>query len=143
MFMGEFIHSIDKKNRIIVPVRFREELGDSFVITRGYDGCLYVFTNDGYKDFLDKNVGAYSINRPEARKLIRFFAATPCETDANGRIIIPESLRIHAKIEKDIISVGVNDHIEIWNKSLWEAYTTSEEFMGNEFAEGLEKAYGV
>ncbi|MCC8097292.1 MAG: division/cell wall cluster transcriptional repressor MraZ [Eubacterium sp.] len=137
MFMGEYIHSIDKKNRIIVPAKFRDELGESFVMTRGYDGCLYVFTTEGYEEFRSKNIGTFSINSPNARKLIRFFAPNPCEADANGRVIIPESLRNHAKIEKDIISVGLNDHIEIWDKSAWEAYTTSDEFMGNEFAEGL------
>ncbi len=137
MFMVEYIHSIDKKNRIIVPARFREELGGSFVMTRGYDGCLYVFTTEGYEEFRAKNIGTFSINNPNARKLVRFFTPTPCEPDANGRVVIPESLRIHAKIEKDIISVGLNDHIEIWDKAAWEAYTTSDEFMGNEFAEGL------
>ncbi|MCD8214400.1 MAG: division/cell wall cluster transcriptional repressor MraZ [Clostridiales bacterium] len=137
MFMGEYIHSIDKKNRIIVPAKFRDELGEGFVMTRGYDGCLYVFTNAGYEEFRQKNIGSFSINNPNARKLIRFFTPTPCEADNNGRVIIPESLRNHAKIEKDIISVGLNDHIEIWDKTAWEVYTTSDEFMGNEFAEGL------
>lgn len=138
MFMGEYVHSIDKKNRIIVPAKFREELGDLFVMTRGYDGCLYIFTKEGYEEFCAKSVGTYSMNKPNVRKLIRFFAATPCEADNNGRIIIPESLRAHAGIEKDVISIGINDHIEVWDKSRWESYTTSDEFMGNEFAEGLE-----
>ncbi|MCD8091277.1 MAG: division/cell wall cluster transcriptional repressor MraZ [Clostridiales bacterium] len=137
MFMGEYLHSIDKKNRIIVPAKFREELGESFVMTRGYDGCLYVFTLQGYEEFRAKNIGTFSINNPNARKLMRFFTPTPCEADGNGRVIIPESLRNHAKIEKDVISVGLNDHIEIWDRHAWEAYTTSDEFMGNEFAEGL------
>lgn len=137
MFMGEYLHSIDKKNRIIIPAKFRDELGEAFVMTRGYDGCLYLFTREGYETFIKTNGGALSINNPNARKFMRFFASTPCEADANGRIIIPESLRNHAKIEKDVISIGLNDHIEIWDKTSWESYTSTDEFMGNEFAEGL------
>ncbi len=137
MFMGEYIHSIDKKNRIIIPSKLREELGDSFVMTRGYDGCLYVFTNEEYKAFLSKNLGSFSVNNKNARKFTRFFTPTPCETDNNGRVLIPEGLRLHAGITKDIVSVGLNDHIEIWDKQAWEEYNADEDFASGGFAEEL------
>ena len=120
MFMGEFDHSIDAKGRIIVPSKFREDLGDEFVITLGLDGCLFVYPQKEWQAFateLGKLPGT-----KEARQLQRYFLAkaAACEADKQGRILIPASLRECAGLEKDIVFVGVLNKIEIWSKERWE-----------------------
>jgi MraZ protein len=120
MFMGEFDHSIDAKGRIIIPSKFREDLGDKFVITLGLDGCLFEFPDQGWQAFseeLDKLPGT-----KEARHLQRTFysMAVECEADKQGRILIPVKLRESAGLDKDIVFVGVRNKIEIWSKERWE-----------------------
>lgn len=120
MFMGEFNHSIDTKGRIIVPARFREELGEEFVVTLGLDGCLFLYPNMEWQEFVDK-LKQLPGNR-EARQLQRYFlaGAVTCEVDKQGRILIPAKLREHAQIEKEVVFVGVLGKIEIWSKERWE-----------------------
>lgn len=120
MFMGEFDHSIDSKGRIIVPSKFREDLGDEFVITLGLDGCLFVYPKNEWQIFsegLSKLPGT-----KEARQLQRYFLAkaAECESDKQGRILIPVKLRECAGLDKDIVFVGVLNKIEIWSKERWE-----------------------
>lgn len=121
MFMGEYNHTIDAKGRIIVPSKFRETLGDEFVVTGGLDGCLFVYPNDEWMEFI-----AQLKNLPgskEARQLQRYFlaSAASCEVDKQGRILIPNKLRESAALEKDIVFVGVLNKIEIWSKERWES----------------------
>jgi MraZ protein len=121
MFMGEYNHTIDAKGRIIVPSKFREALGDEFVVTGGLDGCLFVYPNDEWMEFI-----AQLKNLPgskEARQLQRYFmaGAASCEVDKQGRILIPNKLRESAALEKDIVFVGVLNKIEIWSKERWES----------------------
>lgn len=121
MFMGEYNHSIDIKGRIIVPSKFRETLGDEFVVTQGLDGCLFVYPNDEWMNFVTqlKNLPGSK----EARQLQRYFmaGAASCEVDKQGRILIPNKLREQAGLEKDIVFVGVLSKIEIWSKEKWES----------------------
>ncbi len=121
MFMGEFEHSIDAKGRIIIPSRFRDELGDTFVVTVGLDGCLFVYPQNEWETFsteIRKLPGT-----KEARQLQRMFfgKAAACEADKQGRILIPAVLRECAGLEKDIVFVGVLNKIEIWSKARWES----------------------
>ena len=120
LFMGEYNHSIDTKGRIIVPAKFRETLGDEFVVTLGLDGCLFVYPNEEWQKFIThlKNLPG----NKEARQLQRYFmaGAANCEVDKQGRILIPQKLREHAGLEKDIIFVGVLSKIEIWSKERWD-----------------------
>ncbi|GAA4655106.1 division/cell wall cluster transcriptional repressor MraZ [Anaerocolumna aminovalerica] len=121
MFMGEYNHTIDAKGRIIVPSKFREALGDEFVVTGGLDGCLFVYPNDEWMEFI-----AQLKNLPgskDARQLQRYFmaGAASCEVDKQGRILIPNKLRESAALEKDIVFVGVLNKIEIWSKERWES----------------------
>ena len=117
MFMGEYNHTIDTKGRLIVPAKFREELGESFVITKGLDGCLCVYTNDEWTSFEGK-LRALPFTNQNARKMTRFFmaGATTCEIDKQGRILIPGVLREFAELEKDVVLVGVASRVEIWSK---------------------------
>lgn len=116
---GEFQHTIDAKGRLIFPIKLREEIGDTFVITRGLDGCLWIFSNDNWTEFETK----ISKLSAKARKMQRFFSANfLCEPDSQGRILVPPVLRKHAELEKDVSIVVVQDRIEVWNTDKWDDY---------------------
>lgn len=133
MFMGECHHNIDAKGRIIVPSRFREELGEHFVITKGLDKCLFVYTLAEWKKLEDK-LRLLPLTSVDARKFVRYFfaGAIECEVDAQGRIVIPQNLRSYASLEKQIVSIGVADRVEIWNEEKWRIYNDEENFVDNE-----------
>lgn len=120
MFMGEYNHTIDSKGRLIIPSRFREELGEEFVVTRGMDGCLYVFSYEEWETFQEKLTGLPLTNR-DARKFSRFFiaGASLCELDKQGRVLLPVTLREFAGLEKDVVLAGMSDKIEIWSEEKW------------------------
>ncbi|MDF2473723.1 MAG: MraZ protein [Anaerocolumna sp.] len=121
MFMGEHNHTIDAKGRIIIPSKFRETLGDEFVVTQGLDGCLFVYPNDEWLNFITQLKDLPGSK--EARQLQRYFmaGAATCEVDKQGRILIPTKLREQAALEKDIVFVGVLTKIEIWSKERWDS----------------------
>ena len=121
MFIGEYNHTIDSKGRLIVPSKFRETLGDEFVVTKGLDGCLFVFPMDEWNFFTQK-LHDLPLTKKEARQFSRFFlaGAAPCEVDKQGRILLPSVLREFAGLDKDAVLVGVSSRIEIWSKSRWD-----------------------
>ncbi len=121
MFMSEYNHTIDAKGRLIIPSKFREVLGDEFVVSKGMDGCLFVYANEDWHAFEQKLTSLPLINK-EARKFARFFlaGAAQVELDKQGRILLPASLREFAELEKDVVLVGVGSRIEIWNKEKYE-----------------------
>ena len=118
MFMGEYNHTVDAKGRLIVPSKFREQLGDEFVVTKGLDGCLFVYENTEWKA-LEEKLNALPLTNANARKFSRFFlaGATTCEVDKQGRILLPAVLREFARIDKDAVLVGVGRRIEIWSRA--------------------------
>lgn len=120
MFMGEYVHTVDAKGRIIIPSKFREDLGEEFVITQGLDGCLFVYPNSEWQVFVEKLKTLPGTK--EARQLQRYFmaGAAACQLDKQGRILIPVRLRESAALDKDIVFIGVLNKIEIWNKERWE-----------------------
>lgn len=121
MFMGEYNHTIDAKGRLIIPSKFREILGDAFVVTKGLDGCLFVYDNEEWKRFEEK-LRSLPITNKEARQFVRFFlaGATEAEVDKQGRILIPNVLREFAQLTKDVVLVGVGSRIEIWGRERFE-----------------------
>lgn len=121
MFIGEYSHSVDAKGRIIVPAKFREALGETFMVTMGVDGCLSMYSNDEWTVFVDK-LRSLPEGRKETRQLLRYFLAraTVCEVDKQGRILLPAKLREHAGLIKDVFFVGVLSKVEIWNMERWE-----------------------
>ena len=127
MLTGEFNHSIDAKGRLIIPSKLRESLGEHFVITKGMDGCLFVYANDDWKAFEEKLTSLPLINK-EARQFARFFlaGAAQVEVDKQGRILLPASLRSFANLDKDVVLVGVGSRIEIWDKEKYEALSADE-----------------
>ena len=140
-FKGEYSHSIDAKGRLIVPAKFRELLGDQFVVTKGFDGCLFVFAQEGWDQFEEK-LQALPMDKPEARMLGRFFisGAIDAEVDKQGRILLPSNLLQHAKIEKEAIIAGVGNRVEIWSKAEWEKASTFDDI--NEIAAKMSE-YGL
>ena len=124
MFMGEYNHGLDAKGRIIVPAKFRESLGEEFVVTMGLDGCLFVYPDEEWNRFVNDLKSLPGSK--EARQLQRYFmaGAASCEVDKQGRILIPQKLREHAGLEKDVVFVGVMNKIEIWSKERWDANNT-------------------
>ena len=127
-FKGEYSHSIDAKGRLIMPAKFRELLGEQFVVTKGFDGCLFVFSEEGWESFEEK-LQALPMDKPEARMLGRFFiaGAIDVEVDKQGRILMPSNLLQHAGIEKEAVIAGVGGRAEIWSKSEWEKASTFED----------------
>lgn len=137
MFMGEYNHTIDAKGRLIIPAKFREVLGDEFVVTKGMDGCLFVFDNPEWQVFADKLRGLPMIDK-EARQFTRFFlaGAAGVEVDKQGRILLPAVLRSFAGLEKEVALVGVGSRIEIWDKATWEEKNQYDDM--DEIAENME-----
>lgn len=123
MFIGEYKHSLDEKGRVIVPSKYREKLGDCFILTKGLDGCLFIYTLPEWTLFEQKLKGL-PLTNTNARKFVRFFlsGAIECMTDKQGRVLIPTHLRVYSEIEKDIVFIGMSNRIEVWSSSKWEAY---------------------
>jgi MraZ protein len=138
MFMGEMQNTIDDKNRMIVPVKFRAGLGDQFVITRGLDDCLFVYPHDQWERIVSK-VRAMDPMQANVRYFQRYFisGAADSELDKQGRVLVPVHLREHAKLEKECVVVGVGDRIEVWSKSVWDSYFHTNLPAVNEIAEQL------
>jgi len=123
LFIGEYQHSLDSKNRIIVPAKLREGLGNKFVITKGLDGCLYAYPLEEWKILEDK-LKTLPLTNKDARTFVRFFFSGACEVelDKQFRGLIPQNLKEYAKIEKNIVSIGLFSRVEIWSKEMWENY---------------------
>lgn len=135
MLLGEYNHSVDTKGRVIVPAKFREDLGCNFIVTKGFDNSLFIFSKNEWSNFEEK-VRSLPMTNPNARSFSRFFlaGATECELDKQGRINIPQNLLDYAGITKDVVVIGVSSRVEIWDKSRWETYTSAENMDVNEIA---------
>lgn len=123
MFIGEYQHAIDNKNRMIIPSKFRDHIGEPFVLTKGLDGCLYAYPLDEWKA-LEEKLKKLPLTNKDARAFVRFFfsGANEIDIDKQGRALIPQNLLEYASIKKDIVSIGVSTRIEIWSKEKWEEY---------------------
>ena len=120
MFRGEYNHTIDDKGRLIIPSRFSYELGESFVLTRGLDGCICIYPQNEW-DLLEAKLRELPLTNRNSRLVTRFLVggAVSCEQDKQGRILIPAPLREHAGLSKDVVLVGTLERIEIWDKARW------------------------
>ena len=118
---GEYEHKLDTKNRLIMPSRFRAELGASFWMTKGGDNCILVFPDEAWKTFVD-TLNALPYNSKKAQQARRHYIASayPCEPDAQGRTLVPQKLREHANITRDLTIVGIGDKLEIWSRENWQ-----------------------
>lgn len=138
MFMGEYEHNIDTKGRIIIPAKLRYNLGETFIITRGLDECLFVYPLDEWK-VLEEKLKKLPLTRKDARAFTRFFfsGATECSLDKQGRVNIPQPLRTYANLTKECTIIGVSNRIEVWAKDIWEQYFTQSEQSFADIAENL------
>lgn len=136
--MGEFTHSLDDKGRLTMPAKFREGLGQGFVLTRGLDRCLFAYPKREWET-LEAKLKSLPMARADARAFMRFFfsGATECEFDRQGRILIPASLRSYASLERDCVIIGVSNRVELWAKESWESYFQQAQDSFAEIAEGL------
>lgn len=138
MFMGEYHHTIDLKGRMIVPSKFRDGLGETFVLTRGLDQCLFGYPMSEWK-VIEEKLKALPLTKKDARAFTRFFfsGAIECELDKQGRINIASPLLQYAKLEKECVVIGVSNRIELWSKSIWENYVSEQEDSFEEIAENM------
>lgn len=138
VLIGEFQHNIDAKGRLTMPAKFRQDLGQTFIITRGLDGCLAGYSLENWEQ-LQQKLKELSSLKKDARKFLRFLysAATEAEIDKQGRINLPQALIEHAGLEKECRVVGVSDRIEIWSSDRWEAFVEETEEDFEDLAESL------
>ena len=138
MLIGEYEHSIDTKGRLIMPSKLKEDIGTKFVVTKGLDGCLFVYSLVEWKTFEDK-LRTFPLTNKDARALVRFFlaGAMECEIDKQGRFLIPGTLREFAGLEKEVVIIGVLNKIEIWSKDKWLKYSEEENKSADEIAEKM------
>ena len=138
MFMGEYHHNVDDKSRIVLPSKFRDELGDLFVITRGLDGCLFIYSKEEWQRLVAK-LKNLSFTKKDARAFTRFFlsGATELSFDKQGRIAIPGPRYNYASLNKECVLIGVNDRIEIWAKDKFDDYFSTNEDNISDISEAL------
>lgn len=142
MFYGEYLHSIDRKGRLILPAKFRESAKSNFIekffMTRGLDKCLFMFGEEEWKQQENK-FKSVSFTKQESRTFNRlyFSGAVDIVPDKQGRILVPQYLKDFAEIKKDVIVVGVSNRIEIWSKDKWQSFYGNSQKSFEEIAEKL------
>lgn len=139
MFIGQYNNKMDVKGRLSMPVKFREEIGTKFIITRGLDSCLFGYSLKEWQK-IESKIKSLPITKKNARSFQRFFfsGATEVEIDRQGRINIPKSLIDHASLEKECVVNGIANRIEIWDKAKWDTQLQESELAFEEIAEELE-----
>ena len=138
MFMGEYHHSVDDKGRLIIPSKFRDELGTKFIITRGIENCLFVYSLESWEKIVNK-LETLPFTKKDARAFIRFFlsGASEAEFDKQGRINITSPLISYANITKECVVIGTGDRLEIWSEESWNDFFTSAKDSMSNIAENL------
>ncbi len=138
MFIGEYQHVVDSKGRLFIPARFRDGLGDRFVITKGLDRCLFVYPLQEWEQ-LETKLKKLPFARADARAFVRLFfsGAAELEPDKQGRIVIPLGLRQYAGLEKEVVVLGVSSRVEVWSREEWEKYSAEAGDAYEEIAEKI------
>jgi len=141
VFTGEFQHSLDAKGRVIMPARLREGLGERFVVTRGLDQCLFAYPMEEWTR-LEQKMKQLPFTKGDYRAFARLFfsGAMEVEADKQGRILIPQNLRDHAGIEKEVMIIGVSDRVEVWSEQAWKEYFNN---MNSNFEQLAEKLVDI
>ena len=142
--MGEYHHNIDEKNRLIIPSKFRDDLGDSFVVTRGIENCLFVYPKEEWEKIVNK-LTDIPFTKKDARVFMRFFlsGATTSEFDKQGRVNITSPLIDYANINKECVIIGAGDRLEIWALEAWNNFFDSAKDNMSDIAENLFNESGV
>ncbi len=139
MLLGAHDHTLDDKNRLTLPAKFRQDFAEGVVVTRGLDGCLYAFRRADWDRLVELRLSALDPLSPEGRRLQRHFfsGATESELDKQGRVMIPSQLIEHAKLGKEVVVAGVNDRLEIWDRAAWRKELAEVEGSAEDVAERL------
>ncbi|HEU5216693.1 MAG TPA: division/cell wall cluster transcriptional repressor MraZ [Gaiellaceae bacterium] len=139
MLLGEYEHTIDDKNRLTLPAKFRRVFEDGIVVTRGLDGCLHAWPHDAWRQLVDSRLSSLDLLSVQGRRLHRHFFSGASETapDKQGRVSIPPALLTHAKLGRDVVVAGVNDHLEIWDRAAWKRELAEVEGSAEDVAERL------
>ena len=139
MLLGEHEHTLDEKNRLTLPARFRQAFAEGIVVTRGMDGCLYAYPRPHWASAIQARLDQLDQLSHEARQLRRFFfsGATEAELDKQGRVGIPQALLEHAKLGRDVVVAGVHDHLEIWDRAAWRREVAEVEGSAEHVAERI------
>ncbi|OPZ94204.1 MAG: cell division protein MraZ [Firmicutes bacterium ADurb.Bin419] len=129
---------MDAKGRVIVPSKFRDGLGEKFIVTKGLDNCLFAYSAEEWSN-LETKLKSLPFTDKDVRAFVRFFfaGATECEVDKQGRILLPQNLREYAGLDKDIYVIGVSTRVEIWDKAKWESYSGDENMSADNIAEKM------
>ena len=138
MLIGEYIHTLDEKNRMSLPVKFRKEMGKSVVVAPGLDNCLSLFTVKEWQK-ISKKLSDSSMLASDNRSFSRFMfgQAVVVDVDANGRILIPENLKIRSSLTSKVMVIGVQNRVEIWNEKAWGEYKSKVEGQADALADKL------
>lgn len=138
MFIGEYMHIVDDKSRVIMPSKFRDSLGSDFIMTKGLDNCLFVYPKEEWS-MLEDRLKSLPFTNKDARAFVRFFfaGAAECTLDKQGRVLIPNNLKEHARLEKDAVIIGVASRIEIWSKEEWNNYNEDDSLSYDSIAEKM------
>lgn len=138
MFIGEHQHTLDEKGRIIIPSKFRADLGLEFVMTKGLDNCLFVYPKSEWQ-ILEEKLKTLPLTSKDARAFVRFFFSGASEStlDKQGRVLIPANLREHSRLDKEAVIIGVSTRIEIWSKDHWDNYIDEDNLSYESIAESM------
>ena len=139
MFLGEFEHTLDEKNRLTLPARFRESFPDGLVVTRGMDGCLYAYARVDWDKLVESRLANLDLLSRDDRMIQRYFfsAAVEAAPDKQGRIQLPAALVEHGGLGREVVVAGVHDHLEIWDRATWRALVKEVEGRAEDVAERL------
>jgi MraZ protein len=139
MLVGEYEHTIDDKNRLTLPAKFRTAFAEGVVVTRGLDGCLYAYRRPDWARLVESRLATLDPLGKEGRRMLRFFfsGASEADLDKQGRVMIPAALLEHAKLGRDVVVAGVHDHLEIWDRATWKRELAEVEGSAEDVAERL------
>ena len=139
MLLGAYDHTIDDKNRLTLPAKFREAFQDGVVVTRGLDGCLYAYRRADWDRLVESRLASMDPLSKENRRIQRFIfsGASESDLDKQGRVMVPAQLLEHAKLGREVVVAGVHDHLEIWDRAAWRAELAEVEGSAEDVAERL------
>ena len=144
MLIGEYHHNLDEKGRLTIPSKFRENIGEKFIVTRGLDGCLFVYSMTNFEQIVSK-LGTLPFTKKDARTFNRFFmsGATVCDFDKQGRINLPSLLITYANLKKECTIIGVNDRLEIWATDKFDSLSEDNLEVISDVSENLFEGFDI
>ncbi len=139
MLLGEYEHTLDDKNRLTLPAKFRQAFGEGVFVTRGFEGCLYAYRREDWARLIESRLAPLDPLSKEARRMQRymFSGAAEAQLDGQGRVMIPSALIDHAKLGREVVVAGVHDHLEIWDRAAWRRELAEVEGSAEDVAERL------